>query len=288
VTRPRTISGAAGAADAADAANAANAIELFATRTPTLPPATTTNSWALGRRDLVLVEPSTPFEDERAAWLAWARGFAARGARVRAILLTHHPPDHAGAAGLFARALDVPLLLHRETQARVRDLAGVSVRALDDGDALPVDDGGWIALHTPGHAPGHLCAWSEAARTLVAGDMVANGSTIVVPPDDGGDMSDYLAQLRRLAALAPALMLPAHGEPIDEPLAVLAHYVAHRERRERKIAEAHAHLRRAIGRTPTRAEVLPLAYDDTPTHLWPFALMSLEAHLRKLEREGRV
>ncbi len=273
MTRPRAIT---------------SAVELFGVRTPTLPPATTTNSWALGRRDLVLVEPSTPFDDERAAWLAWARGLSASGRRVRAILLTHHHPDHAGAAGPFARALEVPLLLHRETRARVRDLDGVEVRTLDEGDALPVDDGGWTALHTPGHAPGHLCAWSEDSRTLVAGDMVANGSTIVVPPDDGGDMTDYLAQLRRLAALAPTLLLPAHGAPIDAPLEVLAHYVAHREKREQKIADAHAQRTRELGRTPTRAEVLPLAYDDTPMHLWPFALMSLEAHLRKLEREGRV
>lgn len=263
-------------------------LALFPARTPTLPPATTTNSYALGRRDLVLVEPSTPYDDERAAWLDWARGLAAAGARVRAILLTHHHPDHAGAAGFFARALDVPLLAHPETLARTRDLAGVEVRATHDGDALPADDGAWIALHTPGHAPGHLCAFSEATRALVAGDMVANGSTIVVPPDDGGDMSDYLAQLRRLRALAPTTLLPAHGEPIDDPSPVLDHYVAHRELRERKIEAANARLRGELGRAPTREELLPLAYDDTPAQLWPFALMSLEAHLRKLAREGRL
>lgn len=263
-------------------------LELFPARTPTLPPASTTNSYALGRRDVVLVEPATPFDDERAAWLAWARGLAADGRRLRAILLTHHHPDHAGAAGAFARALDVPLLAHPETVARTRDLGGVDARATHDGGALPVDDGDWVALHTPGHAPGHLCAWSAAKRALIAGDMVANGSTIVVPPDDGGDMADYLAQLRRLAALEPTWLLPAHGEPIDDPAAVLAYYVAHREQRERTIEEAHARLRAELGRAPRREELLPLAYGDTPKRLWPFALMSLEAHLRKLAREGRV
>jgi glyoxylase-like metal-dependent hydrolase (beta-lactamase superfamily II) len=263
-------------------------VELFPTRTPTLPPASATNSYALGRRDLVLVEPATPYDDERAAWLGWARGLAAAGARVRAILLTHHHPDHAGAAGTFARALDVPLLAHPETLARARDLSGVTVRATHDGEPLPVDDGGWVALHTPGHAPGHLCAWSAGTRTLVAGDMVANGSTIVVPPDDGGDMGEYLAQLRRLAALGSTTLLPAHGEPIDDPAAVLAWYVAHREQREAKIEAANARLRSELGRAPAREELLPLAYDDTPKHLWPFALMSLEAHLRKLAREGRL
>ena len=40
-------------------------VESFAARTPTLPPATHTQSYALGEREVILVEPATPFEDER-------------------------------------------------------------------------------------------------------------------------------------------------------------------------------------------------------------------------------
>jgi endoribonuclease LACTB2 len=29
-------------------------------------------------------------------------------------------------------------------------------------------------------------------------------------------------------------------------------------------------------------------YGDTPPHVWPIARMSLEAHLLKLEREGKA
>ena len=36
------------------------------------------------------------------------------------------------------------------------------------------------------------------------------------------------------------------------------------------------------------AELLPLAYDDTPMHLWPLARLSLEAHLEKLVKDGTV
>ena len=34
--------------------------------------------------------------------------------------------------------------------------------------------------------------------------------------------------------------------------------------------------------------LVPLAYDDTPPHLWPIALLSLQMHLEKLAREGTV
>ncbi len=111
-------------------------IALFAARTPTLPPATHTNSYALGTREVLLVEPATPYEDEQRAWIAWARGLAASGRRLVAIVATHHHPDHVGGVHELTRALDVPLWAHAETASRI----DVPVaRVLDDGDAIRLD-----------------------------------------------------------------------------------------------------------------------------------------------------
>ena len=35
-------------------------------------------------------------------------------------------------------------------------------------------------------------------------------------------------------------------------------------------------------------ELVPIVYSDTPAHLWPFAALSLQAHLDKLCAEGRA
>lgn len=258
---------------------------MFPLRTPTLPPATHTNTYALGREEVLLVEPATPYEDERVAWLAWARSL---GGRLLGVVATHHHLDHASAAGVFARALDVPLLAHPATLARLTDLEGVAVQPLADGDKLSLGAARWRVLHTPGHAPGHVCLWNAPQKTLIAGDMVANGSTILIPPDDGGDMAVYLDQLERLLDLGATTLLPAHGEPIDDPHAVLTHYVRHRRMREAKILAAHEALRAELGRAPTLPELVPRAYDDTPVHLHLFAAAAAEAHLVKLRREGRI
>lgn len=254
-------------------------VALFPVRTPTLPPATHTNTYALlNDDDVYFVEPATPYDDERAAWIGWARGIG----RFSGVIVTHHHVDHGSAAGHFARALNVPLFGHAETFSRLRDLDGATLRAVDDGDRIA----GWEVLHTPGHAPGHICLHKE--RTLIAGDMVANGSTILIPPDDGGDMAQYIEQLRRLDALDTTLVLPAHGEPIDDPRALFTYYIKHRLTREQKVLNAFLRKRAILHRDPTLEELVPIAYDDTPVHLWPIARGAAEAHLIKLRNERRI
>jgi glyoxylase-like metal-dependent hydrolase (beta-lactamase superfamily II) len=261
-------------------------LEVFDARTPTLLPATHTNSYALGGRDVLLVEPATPYEDEQRAWLAWARGLASRGRRVVAIVPTHHHPDHVGGLAVLRRELGVPVWAHRATAERV----DVAVdRALEDGEDLVLDGPvpeRWRVLHTPGHAPGHVCLFEEHARTLVVGDMVASVGTILIAPGDG-DMAVYLTQLDRLAALGARLALPAHGDPIDAPTDLFRRYVAHRLAREAKVLAAVARANPGASGADL-ASLVEVAYDDTPPGIWPLAMLSLRAHLDKLVAEGKV
>ncbi|WP_437645613.1 MBL fold metallo-hydrolase [Sorangium sp. So ce362] len=260
-------------------------VEAFAARTPTLPPATHTNSYALGGREVLLVEPATPYEDERRAWLAWARGLASGGRVIVAIAVTHHHADHVGGARFFAAELGLPVWAHAEAAARLRDVP--VARHLSDGEVVRLDGPAPTALrvlHTPGHAPDHLCFLDEARGALVCGDMVAGAGTILIDPREG-DMAEYLAQLERLAALGAQVVLPAHGGPIDAPEALFRRYVAHRRLREQRVLGALA----AAGEGGASLDaLLPLAYADTAPALWPLARLSLEAHLIKLEREGRA
>lgn len=255
----------------------ASTIQSFAARTLTLPPATHTNSYALGNDDVLLVEPATPYEGEQRAWIEWARSLPSQGRTPIAIVLTHHHEDHVAGTEVLAKELRLPVWAHALTRDRLERPDIVS-RTLDEGEVLI---GRWAVLHTPGHAPGHICLWDAAARTIVVGDMVASIGTILIAPGDG-DMTVYLQQLERLDALGATLALPAHGDPIDEPSKLFRHYIAHRRMRENKVLSA---VREHPG---TLEGLVPHAYDDAPVAIWPFARLSLAAHLEKLEKDGRV
>ncbi len=110
-------------------------------------------------------------------------------------------------------------------------------------------------LHTPGHAPDHICLWHAGSRTLFGGDLLIEGSTVVVPGTRGGDLIAYLASLSRVAALEPRQVLPAHGPAIDDPIGLIERYSAHRASREREVLARHRKWRRyrrrdRLGRVP--------------------------------------
>jgi glyoxylase-like metal-dependent hydrolase (beta-lactamase superfamily II) len=253
-------------------------------RTPTLPPATHTNSFLIGTGEAVLVEPASPYEDEISRMVEWVDDARAEGVRVAAILATHHHPDHVGGAKQLAERLSLPLWAHEMTEQRLQGVVQFD-RLLGEGERIELSGPtptALTAVHTPGHAPGHLCFIDEATGILIAGDMVASVGTIIVEPVDG-DMALYLDSLRRMIALEPAGLLPAHGGVIEGARAMLEFYIEHRLMREAKVFGAlQAH---GPGRP---LDIVAQAYDDAPKAVWPLAVRSIEAHLIKLEREGRV
>jgi glyoxylase-like metal-dependent hydrolase (beta-lactamase superfamily II) len=215
-----------------------------------------------------VVDPGSPFPEEQAALAS-----ALTDVPVTAVLLTHHHGDHTGGAQALADARGVPIVAHAATADALEGIVTVS-RTLADGE----DIHGLVAVHTPGHAWGHLCF--TLGNATIAGDMVAGVGTILIAPGDG-DMTVYLQSLEKLQARGGSL-LPAHGPPIPDGAAKCREYLAHRRMREERVAGA-------LSDTPsTLAELVVSAYADTPRALWPLAERSLAAHLEKLVRDGRA
>jgi len=254
-------------------------------RTPTLPPASFTNSYLLGTQSCVLVDPGSP-HDREVDWLVSAVEAVhdRLGRQLREIWLTHHHPDHVGGAAQLRERLGVPIAAHHETAARLAGWMTVD-RHIEDGEITQLGSDGREftvrAIHTPGHARGHLSFLHEEFGSLLVGDVVAGFGTIVIDPPEG-DMQQYIETLDLLVDLAPRTLFPGHGPTLLDALGKLREYREHRRWREDRVFQAWCR-----GLREPRA-MLEEVYDDVPPQALPLAERQIQAHLDRLLTLGRL
>jgi glyoxylase-like metal-dependent hydrolase (beta-lactamase superfamily II) len=208
-----------------------------------------TNTYLYGTDPAVVIDPG-PADD---AHLSAVRAAAEGRGGLAGVMLTHSHGDHAAGAA--------PL--------------GVDVIELGEGESAH----GLTALATPGHSEDHLCFVTD--RVCFSGDLVLGEGSTIVPPD-GGSLAAYMSSLARLQDLDLELICPGHGPWITEPEAKLREYVEHRMMRERRLLAALERGERS------RAALLAVAWDDVPGELRPAAALTMDAHLQKLDAEGRL
>jgi glyoxylase-like metal-dependent hydrolase (beta-lactamase superfamily II)/8-oxo-dGTP pyrophosphatase MutT (NUDIX family) len=193
---------------------------MFPLRTPTLPPATHTNAYILGRSETVLVDPGSPFPEAVEGMVRAVRELDdTDGRRVSAIWLTHHHPDHVGGVQRLREALGVPVAAHAETAKRLSSV-GIEVdRHLVDGERVilageppfPV-----LVSHTPGHARGHLTFYDEDGGSLLGGDLIAGFGTKHRLWRDSKILDAWNEGLRDLGDLVPIVYedVPEKAHPL--------------------------------------------------------------------------
>lgn len=91
-----------------------------------------------------------------------------------------------------------------------------------------------------------------------------------------------MASLWKLLDLELEVLYPGHGPQIDDPAAKIEEYIEHRRGRDAKLIKA------LEGGERSRAKLLDAAWDDVPAELRGAAAIAMQAHLEKLELEGRL
>src|SRR6185503_2882951 len=236
--------------------------------------------------ELLIIDPGSPYEDEQLALVSSVDGLLAAGRRVREIVLTHMHPDHVGGVNALRTHLgnEVKVAAHRLTAEPIAESIRVD-RFVEDEEVITLNGTPEIslrAMHTPGHARGHLCFYEERTGTLISGDnIVGLGSVLIDPPE--GNMRDYLVSLERMRALPNvSVIFGGHGPAMANPQAKLDEYITHRLERE-------ANIGRAIGEgATTPKEIVARVYTDVSPKAHAMAERAVLAHLEKLESDGLV
>lgn len=162
------------------------------------------------------------------------------GRELSLVALTHAHPDHQGMARDICLARGIPLACHegdvdamegrRPLPADAAMASRLVVRlwqgpphrvgrVLQEGDEVA----GFRVVHAPGHSPGEVIFFRDSDRVAICGDVVRNlsyatlRSVIKEPPDAfNDDTAENRRSIRRLAELAPSLILPGHGDAIRD------------------------------------------------------------------------
>lgn len=198
------------------------------------------NAYLLEASDgLVLIDTGSPGSEAKILAAVAALGFTP--ANVKAVVVTHHHPDHAGSLAAVLAATGAEAWMHRLDAEEVRVgngfrpyrptsgllnwvLERVVVRPtpprfapapvsheVDAGDVLP---GGLTVVHAPGHSAGQIALfWPKRGGVLVAADActslpVLTLSIIYEDLDVGRET------LRRLGDLDFEAAVFGHGKPI--------------------------------------------------------------------------
>ena len=259
----------------------------FPVRTPTKPPATHTNCYLIyTSRELLIIDPGSPYEDEQQALAQAVDDLVGEGRSVREIVLTHMHPDHVGGVNALKKDLgeQTKVAAHRLTAEPLTETIRVD-RLIEDGDSIDLAGSPNIslqAMHTPGHARGHLCFHDARTGTLISGDNIVGLGSVLIEPAEG-NMRDYLDSLRRLRALPNiSVIFGGHGPAIANPYAKLDQYISHRLEREHNILQAV----REGAATPQ--DIVARVYTDVSPKAHAMAERAVLAHLEKLIEDKLV
>jgi glyoxylase-like metal-dependent hydrolase (beta-lactamase superfamily II) len=231
-----------------------------------------TNTYLVGIDEVAVIDPGPDDKKHIDAIVG-----ASMKERVRWVILTHTHPDHSPGTARLVKATGAEVLAFSK-----RDPDVTPDRAIGDGAIIDGTEWGLEAIHTPGHAPNHLCFFLEEERVLFSGDHILDGTYSVVSPQRGGDMIEYMKSLERLRKLRIARICPGHGDVIEEPRPKIDEYIAHRKLREKQVLKV-------LKDGPVKvSEIVDRLYRDTPDELQDAAGRQVHAHLLKLRTEGKV
>ncbi len=202
-----------------------------------------------GDKGYTIVDTGSCAKESKAIW----EQVMAAGIRIEKLVFTHTHPDHIGLTSWFQKEYGTPVhifnLGYKEVQ-RVRNLKAsckwmcnflkqhggpeISEDLLllesksfefepdaifEADDTIKLGNDSYEIIRTPGHAPDHICFYSQERQILVSGDHVLGKISPIIAvwsAEDLNPLQDYYDSLDLVSRYEVKLVLPGHGDVITD------------------------------------------------------------------------
>ncbi|MED0755721.1 MBL fold metallo-hydrolase [Aneurinibacillus thermoaerophilus] len=263
-------------------------------------------------------------EETKRTWQAAFREYGIAPEDVGRIILTHYHPDHFGYAGglqkwtgadvyisetaqdrglyvwteenferneQFYLAAGMPEELVRKLRENDDAFYGLvrpfpeQTQIIHEGDTYRIGELTYEAIHTPGHAEGHMCFYNKEEKVLLAGDHLLKKITPNISYHGYGDpnpLRTYLASLEKIKTLEISLVVPGHGPVFTDAQERIEELLRHHEERLAFVLEQ-------VRGEMTAYQVSQQLFSRVLTvHEQRFAIGETIAHLSYLEEKGEL
>lgn len=155
-------------------------------------------------------------------------------------------------------------------------------RLVEDGEQIRAGDVLLRVVYTPGHEAHHIALHHEQSRTIFTGDLVMGNAIFPYAPLTS-DVGSYENSLRKIIELKPRLIIPSHGEPIENP-------VEHAEKCLRMVKEIESKILRELEvvETATHLQLAESIFGSKDLTKLVFLSLVVLAHSKHLEEKGKV
>jgi glyoxylase-like metal-dependent hydrolase (beta-lactamase superfamily II) len=280
---------------------------------------------AQGSDGWTILDTGLGYDVTKETWLKVFEEHGLNAEEVTKIYITHFHPDHYGFCGELQQWTGAKVYMSRRTLEYVertwtedefakakqnytrcgipddlvdqvdhlsrRFMEWVSPHAranefIEEGDKLEFGTLTYEAVHTPGHADGHMSLVNKDGGVWIAGDHLLSKITPNITysfSEQENPLKDYMDSLIRLKAYDFQYVIPGHGSPFTHANQRIDEVLTHHEERLQRVLDS------LKGSRKNPYEVCSDLFNKRLNeHEMRFAIGEALAHLQYLVKEGKV
>jgi glyoxylase-like metal-dependent hydrolase (beta-lactamase superfamily II) len=235
---------------------------------------------AKGAEGWTILDAGLGYDMTRETWKKTFTEHGLKPTDIKQIYLTHYHPDHYGFCGELQQWTGAKVYMSRRSYEQAQTMwteerfvnakqnyirSGIPEPVAEQIDVMGRRFSGWVrphatadhwieegdtfqfgaltyeAVHTPGHADGHMCLINKAEKVWIAADHLLAKITPNITytiKGKGDPLKDYLNSLRRIKDFDLDYVIPGHGSTFTDVTKRINEVLDHHDKRLSLVMES--------------------------------------------------